>query len=87
MANCNCNHKCEADTTVRGCFSTGCVNNKFSAANCQCTPCSATVVVDTDPNLSNEVLVPVLANVIQNCMTIDKYETACPDNLVLLRFS
>lgn len=84
MANCNCNHKCEADTTVRGCFSTGCVNNKFSAANCQCTPCSAPVVVDTDPNLSNEVLVPVLANVIQNCMTIDKYETACPDNLVFL---
>ena len=84
MANCNCNHNCEPGTAVRGCFSKGCTNNKFSAANCPCTPCNSPVIVETDPNLSNQVLVPILANVVQNCMTVNKYETACPDNLVFL---
>ena len=62
-----------------GCF-TNC-SPTVTQTNCGCTPCTAPVIVQGD--LSNQVLVPVLADVIQNCISLSRCETAYPDNLFI----
>lgn len=76
MANCNGSMDRPNDN---GCFSNN--NRTISTINCACTPCDAPVIV-SNGDVSNRVLIPVLADVIQNCITINKYETAYPDNWV-----
>lgn len=63
-----------------GCFS-NCGSPTFTQSNCGCTPCTAPVIVQGD--LSNQVLVPVLADVIQNCICLSRCETAYPTNLLV----
>lgn len=53
----------------------------FSQKNCGCTPCDAPVVIHKG-DVSTQVLVPVLADVIQNCICVSKYEPAYPTNWV-----
>lgn len=64
-----------------GCFSTCSPPMSYNQTNCGCTPCTAPVVVKGD--VDNQVLVPVLADVIQNCMTISKCETGYPTDLLI----
>lgn len=49
--------------------------------NCSCTPCDTPVIINQG-DVSTQVLVPVLADVIQNCASITKYETAFPNNWI-----
>lgn len=63
-----------------GCFSN--CTPVVSQTNCGCTPCTEPTIV-TEGDVTNQVLVPVLADVIQNCMCISKYETAFPTNLLI----
>ena len=74
MANCNGT----IPTQANNCFST---NGSITKVNCGCTPCDTPVVIQQG-DVSTQVLIPVLADVIQNCMCINKYETAYPANLV-----
>ena len=75
MANCN------GSTTPmnNNCFSSN--SSSISKINCGCTPCDTPVIIHQG-DVSTQVLVPVVADVIQNCMCINKYETAYPANLV-----
>ena len=73
MANCN------ETTKPTSCYQSD--TKVVSHINCGCTPCDAPVIIDKG-DISTQVLVPVLADVIQNCMNINKYETAYPNNLV-----
>ena len=80
MANCNGSIDMPIDN---GCSSNN--NRTISTMNCSCTPCSAPVIVDYGDygdDVAARDLIPVLADVIQNCITINKYETAYPDNWV-----
>lgn len=74
---------CSGTTSVSskaGCYS-NCGAPAVSQTNCGCTPCTAPVIVQGD--LNNQVLVPVLADVIQNCVTVNRCETGYPDELVI----
>ena len=62
-----------------GCFSN--CSSTITQTNCGCTPCTAPVVVQGD--LNNQVLVPVLADVIQNCICVSRCETGFPTNLLI----
>ena len=63
-----------------GCFSN--CTPTVSQTNCGCTPCTAPTIINPG-DVTNQVLVPVLADVIQNCICISKYETAFPTNLLI----
>ncbi|WP_294156547.1 hypothetical protein [uncultured Clostridium sp.] len=63
-----------------GCFSN--CTPTVSQTNCGCTPCTAPTIINQG-DVTNQVLVPVLADVIQNCICISKYETAFPTNLLI----
>lgn len=76
MANCN---GLTPSPTPNNCFSSN--SGTITKVNCGCTPCDTPVVIQQG-DVSTQVLVPVLADVIQNCMCINKYETAYPINLV-----
>ena len=76
MANCN---GTTPSPTNNNCFSTN--SSSVSKINCGCTPCDTPVIINQG-DVSTQVLVPVLADVIQNCMCINKYETGYPTNLV-----
>jgi len=62
-----------------------CISNgnprTITQRNCGCSPCDTPVIINQG-DVSNQVLVPVLADVIQNCACITKYETAFPDNWI-----
>ena len=76
MANCN---GTTPSPTNNNCFSSN--SASVSKINCGCTPCDTPVIINQG-DVSTQVLVPVLADVIQNCMCINKYETGYPTNLV-----
>ena len=76
MANCN---GTTPSPVNNNCFSTN--SSSVSKVNCGCTPCDTPVIINQG-DVSTQVLVPVLADVIQNCMCINKYETGYPTNLV-----
>lgn len=76
MANCN---GTTPSPVNNNCFSSN--SGSVSKVNCGCTPCDTPVIINQG-DVSTQVLVPVLADVIQNCMCINKYETAYPTNLV-----
>ena len=76
MANCN---GTTPSPVNNNCFSSN--SGSVSKVNCGCTPCDTPVIINQG-DVSTQVLVPVLADVIQNCMCINKYETGYPTNLV-----
>ena len=77
MANCS---GANTISPTGNCFSSG--NPRvISQTNCGCTPCDAPVVINQG-DVSTQVLVPVLADVIQNCICVSKYEPAYPTNWV-----
>ncbi|POO85007.1 MULTISPECIES: hypothetical protein [Clostridium] len=76
MANCN---GTTPSPVNNNCFSSS--TGTVSKINCGCTPCDAPVIINQG-DVSTQVLVPVLADVIQNCMCINKYETGYPVNWV-----
>lgn len=93
MGNCNCNSNCNTCSTncncncnttapVSGCYSAPC--GGYNTPNCSCIPCDTPVIVQPGPDLTNQTLIPVLADVLQNCATINRYETAFPTNLIFL---
>ncbi|MBN1038996.1 hypothetical protein DVW12_09810 [Clostridium botulinum] len=76
--------KCNGTTpspVQSNCYS-GSVPPVISKINCGCIPCETPVIVKQG-DVSTQVLVPVLAEVIQNCMCIDRYETSYPNNWVI----
>lgn len=76
MANCSGTTPISPTT---GCFSN--CSSTITQTNCGCTPCTAPVIVQGD--LDNQVLVPVLADVIQNCICVSRCETGFPTNLLI----
>lgn len=75
----NCSGTTHISPTA-GCFSN--CTPTVSQTNCGCTPCTAPTIIN-EGDVTNQVLVPVLADVIQNCICISKYETAFPTNLLI----
>lgn len=63
-----------------GCFSS--CTQTINQTNCGCTGCTVPTIV-TEGDVNNQVLIPVLADVIQNCICVSKYETAYPTNLLI----
>lgn len=76
MANCN---GTTPSPVNNNCFSSN--SGSVSKVNCGCTPCDTPVIINQG-DVSTQVLVPILADVIQNCMCINKYETGYPINWV-----
>lgn len=74
---------CEKSTasSQQNCFSND-VSSRISKINCGCIPCDTpSIIIQGDP--SNQISVPILANVIQNCVCTNKYEAAYPNYLVI----
>lgn len=69
-SNCNPNSNCS--------YSNG---HTYSALNNEATPSSAPCIVNAG-DVSSQVLIPIAANVIQNCMSIKKYDVGFADGLV-----
>ena len=74
---------CEKSTasSQQNCFSND-VSSRISKINCGCIPCDTpSIIIQGDQ--SNQISVPILANVIQNCVCTNKYEAAYPNYLVI----
>lgn len=75
----NCNGENVIAPTIN-CFTRS--SQSINRANCGCTPCNQPVIVNRG-DVTNQILVPVLANIIQNCICLSKYEPAYPTNLII----